>query len=72
MRTMNDTESYNNIIEGLSNLITSNLTLCAAEQYHPSGDVDKMEDTILDCKTKVKEFRKLRESCENLYTGALL
>lgn len=59
------------VINGLNQLILSNLHGAAHQQYFPVGNPDEMDDRIKWGKKRADELRKLRTDFENIVTGIL-
>ena len=64
--------THTSIVNGLSALIAQTASSVASEQYHPSSDPDRMDDTIREGKKKLAALRKLRDDFENVMSGVIL
>lgn len=53
------------ISDKLTSLILETLIVQRREECHPSGDPDRMDDKIANCKRRVRFLRDVREQFED-------
>lgn len=62
-------DAIEDVLNGLQDLIVVALQEGRAEKYHPSGNVDIMENNAAASERRVKLLRSLREQFENEMRG---
>lgn len=72
MKTFDVDNSSSLIVSNLSELILYFANIASSEQYHPTFDSDKSDETIADNIKRVDRLRNIRNEFENLITGVLL